>query len=112
MSSSFASSSFGNSGQQREFISFQARAILVEEVLARSTASATRQALKESGINKSLSAVTVWMRQTRQWLGLPALYPSKISDRYRIAVENWIEEHGVPSREEIIAGWTPGSKTA
>lgn len=111
MESLFASPTFGNSGRMREFISFEARAVLVEKVLLRASAVDTQTALQSIGINRSVSGVMLWMRQTRSWLGLPPLYPSKISDRYRDAVDQWISENGFPTREEILNGWLPGTTT-
>jgi len=92
----------------REFISFEARAVLVEKVLLRASAVDTQAALQSIGVWRSVSGVMLWMRQTRSWLGLPPFYPSKISDRYKEAVDQWIRENGFPSRKEILDGWLPG----
>ncbi len=104
----YASPSFGNPGGKREFISLEARAVLVEQILVRATALETRAALLEIGVSRSVTGVMLWMRQTRRWMGMPPLYPSMISDRYKEAVTRWIAENGFPSREEIMAGWLPG----
>lgn len=108
----YASPRFGNPGELREFISLTARAVLVEKVLKRASGVDTQTALEEIGVKKRISAVMLWMRQTRRWLGLPPLYPSKISDRYKESVEQWIADHGFPSREEILGGWLPGKPVA
>ncbi|MFT4176559.1 MAG: hypothetical protein QM627_07865 [Luteolibacter sp.] len=110
MKSLYASPTFGNAGGMREFISYEARAVLVEKVLTCATAGETRKALAEIGVIRRNTAVGDWMRLTRVWLGLPPLYPSAISYRYKEAVEAWIEENGFPSREEILEGWLPGKK--
>lgn len=106
----YASPDFGNLGGKREFISREARAVLVEKVLTRATSENTRAALKEVGVKRSITGVMLWMRCTRRWLGLPPVYPSKISDRYREAVDGWISENGFPTKEEIMNGWLPGKK--
>lgn len=110
MDSLYASPNFGNADGKREFISYEARAVLVEMVLNRATAVETRQALGEIGIARSVRGVMLWMRQTRSWLGLPPLYPSSISGRYKEAIERWISENGFPTREEIMSGWLPKTK--
>lgn len=104
----YSSPNFGNSGGKREFISLEARGILVESILSRATALATQAELREIGVKRSVTAVMSWMRQTRRWMGLPPYYPSKISERYRLAVAEWIAKNGRPSRREIMAGWLPG----
>jgi len=103
----FASPTFGNPGGKREFISYEARAVLVEHVLVRATALETQAALRKIGVSRSVTGVMLWMRQIRRWLGLPLLYPSILSVSYKEAVDAWIAENGFPSREEIISGWLP-----
>ena len=106
----YASPTFGNPGGPREFISYEARAILVERILKLSTAVEVQTLLREAGISRSVRGVVLWMGQTRRWLGLPPFYPSAISGKYKDAVVQWISENGFPTKQQIIAGWLPGQK--
>lgn len=106
----YASPTFGNPGGQREFISYETRAILVESVLKLATAVNVQTALREMGITRSVRGVMLWMGQTRRWLGLPTLYPSAISGKYQDGVQQWISENGFPTKQQILAGWLPGQK--
>ncbi len=108
----YASPTFGNPGGKREFISLEARAVLVENILIRATALETQAALREIGVSRSVTGVMLWMRQARRWMGLAPLYPSVISGRYKEAVAQWVSENGFPTRGEIMAGWLPRTTTA
>ena len=99
---------FGNIGTKREFIPLEARAILVEKILTLGGSRETREALERIGIRRKDRAVMLWMERTRRWLGIEACYPNTNSPRYRVAVREWIEKNGRPTREEILAGWNPG----
>ena len=104
----YANPHFGNAGGSREFISYEARALVVEKILTLATASETQDALRQIGHSRGVRGVMLWMKQTRQWLGLPPVYPSPVSDPYREAVALWIQENGFPTREQILEGWLPG----
>ncbi len=98
---------FGNAGAKREFIPLEARAILVEKILAFGGARETREELEKIGVRRKERAVMQWLERTRRWLGIEECYPKANSTRYREAVRRWVEENGRPTREKILAGWSP-----
>lgn len=100
--------SFGNAGGRREFISLEARAVLVEMILTLATGSETREALRKIGVIRGERSVMNWMRRTREWMGIPGHYPSIYSQRYRDAVAEWASANERPTREHILSGWQPG----
>lgn len=106
----YASPTFGNPGGKREFISYEARALLVEHVLKLATLIEVQEALRKLGISRSISGVSIWMGQTRRWLGLPPVYPSITSGKYQDVVLRWIAENGFPTKQQIMSGWLPDSK--
>ncbi len=98
---------FGNAGEKREFISLEARAILVEKILTFAGTGETSDALQRIGIRKKDRCVMIWLKRTREWLGIGDFYPKLSSERYRAAVRKWIGENGRPTRTQILAGWRP-----
>jgi len=97
----------GVSVEEKTDIPLCYRPLLITSVITFVSAKKFQCALNKRGDEVSLRDVLEWQQATREWLGLPEVGRGKPSNEYRNEVDEWLQENGNPSLEEIDAGWIP-----
>ncbi len=98
----------GHMESQQEYVfPVEYRHLLITSVLEFIPAHKLRKALRDNGANVSTREVLSWLKEIREWLGLPRAGSGKPSAQNRQRVERWRRDNGNPTLEEIDAGWVP-----
>jgi hypothetical protein len=88
-------------------IPIEHRHLLITAVLECIPERKLRDVLVDKGCEVSIREVGTWMKNTREWLGLPRIGQGKPSASYLSKIEKWREANGNPTLDQIDAGWVP-----